>query len=212
MKVQQVKKFIEERLIEKISSYGFKLKKSDGYFFVRKTKFGSQIIGGGVRNYDPEFHTSCSVGIRFDEVEEIYSLIIGTSPRIALQSLTLGKAYSEYLNVNNFSFTIIKEEDVNKWVDEIVLFLDQFGFEFFDKYYSLADLDILFNNDIKHQMAGGFRYDELNRACRGIIIAKLVNNPSYDEIIIKYRKIISEHSLKENFEKVITFLSEYSKE
>ncbi len=84
------------------------------------------------------------------------------------------------------------------------------GFQVFEEFNSYESLDKLYNSDVYDKF--GFRFSEIERAYKGILFAKLVDNPEYNNLVIKYRNRIS-HMIemeKEKFEKMVVFLSNSS--
>jgi hypothetical protein len=205
MILKELKKQIKELLTTRLTSF----KQKKGNEFVRKGSYGLDFIGFGITEHYPNFKIGFYLGQRMEIIEKLFNEILPEFTEFPDSTVTIG-LYGDYIFEDQNEFIIKDESDVIDWIETLVTYLSTTGLHFFDDYNDLDSLNFLFNSTPEKILKYHDRID--TRACKGIIIAKLVENTEYNQLISSYRKTLENHFFKENFEKVVEFLSCYSKE
>ncbi len=211
MKAGELKKHIQEKIKEKLNPLGFK--KSENWYYIYETGFTSSILISSL-NYDNSFPTSFSIAFGFVGVDKI--LISATLGNEESKNKKIGGQIfirqQELFDQGKYpikAYDIYTLEEANQAIQEsLYYFLNSVIPEYSE--LNIQDLESKINlNDV-------FTNDRFlsNKLKYGLILAKLVNNPSYESLKIKYRELLKDWSDwdKLELEKVIEFLDNHSQE
>jgi len=210
MDYKEVKQRLKKEFTNIFMKYDFKGKSSSqGCEFKSEQEYTSKIIGYGIRNYVNEFKTGCYLGIDIHIIQKIEKKIFEGS-----YYGTLSSGIADYFGVVNYDFTIRNEQDIAVWMEIVSKFYIEFAEPFFSKFQDVADVDVLLNANPKE------RVPELNdlgqHIIKGLISAKLNDNPNYDELKAYYQSEVESkfkgHFLYDNCMKVIAFLDSHTTE
>ena len=211
MNYTEVKKKLKKEFENILKPLGYK-PKSDAQgceFGLIKDNY-QYIISYGVANYIDEFKTSCVIFISNKIIDKIVKLSLNDDITYTL----LACRYADYLGVVNYYYDIIEIEDINNWIPKVKDFLFGFAFDFFEKYNSINELDIFFNTTPAEKTI--YSYDLSTKIINSLIVAKLNNNPKYNELMNYYKSEIENkfqgYFMYEKCMKVINFLEKYTSE
>lgn len=210
MNYREVKQKLKKEYTQLLKPLGFKGKSdSQGCEFSLVNKDSTCAIGYGIVNYIDEFKTGCFLGIGMHKIQNIEKNIFDGS---FYDTLSLG--ITNYFNVVNYDFTIKTDDDITEWMKIVSKFYFEFAEPFFNKYNSVADIDTLLNTNPKERVP---ELDDLGgHIMKGLISAKLNNNPNYRELREYYKNEVEDkfkgHFLYDNCMKVIDFLDVHSTE
>ena len=100
-------------------------------------------------------------------------------------------------------YDIYTEEDVNKMVSEVSVYFIEEALPYLESVSSIEKLEEITNTELNPW-----------KKSIGLILAKLVNNPEYENLKSKYRELLKDWSDwdKQELEKVIDFLDSHSQE
>lgn len=211
MNYKEVNKILKKEFEKILKPLGFKgrLGLQGCRYSVNKNNF-INTIAYGVTNYIDEFKTSCTIGIGNKIFHSIQNTAIGEEVSYS----TVSCRYADYLGVVNYDFTIINDSDINEWMKLVSKFINEFALDFFERYNSLNELDILFNTDPTKKIV--YSYDLSTRIINSVIAAKLNNNPKYNELRDYYKSEVENkfqgYFMYEKCMKVIDFLDNYTSE
>jgi hypothetical protein len=121
---------------------------------------------------------------------------------------------SDYFKDINYRFKIASLNDVKEWSTIAKKFYHEFAVPFFEKYKSVDAIDKLLNEKPSEKV---IYCDDLGwRIIKGLISAKLNNNPKYNELRDYYRSEVESkfqgYFIYEKCMKAIDFLDKHTRE
>ncbi len=191
MNKTEARQLMMKYLIPQIEKYGFKERgRGTEFEIVRKVKSGEDVIMGGFTDYNPQQEIIYGTGKRD---RRIIDILLKLQDSGAIMSLPVNKktysisvTYSLLNKIYTGSYMprMETEQDVEKCVNIMVDFLINTAFPILENFEDLREIDKMINGDepwttdwrMPHTL-GGYFYE--NR----LIIAKLVNNPRYEDLI-----------------------------
>jgi hypothetical protein len=190
---------------------GFKAKSGlQGCRFTIHNREFVNSLSYGIVNYIDEFKTSCTIGVG----NKRFHLIQSTAIDEDVSYSTVSCRYADYLGVVNYSFEIRNEADITEWMKLAAKFINEFALQFFEKYNSINELDLLFNEEPSKNII--YCYDLSIRIINSLIAAKLNNNSKYNDLRDYYRSEVESkfqgYFMYEKCMKVIDFLDKYTSE
>ena len=191
MKKQDVKKEIQQALLTEFATFGFE--KYYGQLGVlRKTKHGFDCISIGLYEYIGQYQYSPSFGVRVNEVEEIFNQFSDID--LTDQKMTRSALMSMDKITSEYNIDILKEGDALIGLVKIKPVIIDKAFKFFNECNTVAKLDNYLNNKI-NKSGKFYGFDTYQR---GLIAAKLNNNPDVKQLIISYSEIANNWHPNEN--------------
>ena len=179
--------------------FGYIKEMSDGFFY--EFAFSSA-------SYDTCFPTTFYCGIGLQNVKIILSKIFPEYAVVPENAYPIvfslhQKSLFEANKFPIFKYDIYTEEDVNEMVNEVSAFFISEALPYLESISSISQLEQITNTELNPW-----------KKSIGLILAKLVNNPEYENLKSKYRELLKDWSdwNKQELEKVIVFLDSYSQE
>ncbi|MBN1924978.1 MAG: hypothetical protein JW798_04015 [Prolixibacteraceae bacterium] len=209
-----VKKELKSNFDKFLKPLGYKSKvDSQGCQFEIIDKEQLFFIGYGVRNYIDEFKTGCYIGITIVKIAKIQQFILEENSTSGLRG-TLGSGMADYFNVVNYNYHIKTQHDIELWMQIVKRFYNEYAVPFFEKYNSVSAIDKLLNDDPSKRVK--YSDDLAWRIIKGLIAARLNNNPRYHEIKAYYSNEVEAklpgHFMYAKCRKVIEFLENHTRE
>ena len=137
------------------------------------------------------------------KIEDVYEPIVGKSYKQTLGA-EIGVIYSssDGRKVTNDSLHLLleKDEDIPEVVNTLKKYYELIAKPYFEKYSTLEAIDDIMNNPpFEHNPAhvgGTFA----NRYMKGLIVAKLVDNLNYENLVSTYNEAIKRTMNEESIE------------
>ena len=195
VKAQEVKDRISASLTLQLITEGFTYKKSTNEY---KRTDGDYTYFFRIEQVLWSDHYSINVHLEIShkKVETIVENILGKQRHKFTIGNTIDriKASPDGRVVVNgdLGFVILFEGDIEAAIETLYEYYTNIAKPYFKKYSSLAALDDIINNEpFEHCPAqvGGMFYE---RCLKGLIVAKLVDNPRYGELVAIYNEEIKE--------------------
>ncbi|SOE20420.1 hypothetical protein SAMN06298216_0913 [Spirosomataceae bacterium TFI 002] len=211
MNYSEVKKELKKEFESFLKPLGYKSKTDpQGCDFGKLSINSLNRIGYGVANYIDEFNTSCYLKICNEQIQNIEGEIF--EEKGIYDTLSTGMA--TYFNEINYRYKIKSQEDIIEWGKIVRKFYEEYAVPFFEKYNSLDAIDKLLND---HPTEKVIYLDDLGwRIIKGLIVAKLINNPKYNELRVYYKSEVESkfqgYFMYEKCMKTIDFLETHSQE
>jgi len=193
MNFKKTKKTIIDEIAGSVKSAGFKYDKNDE-FFIKDIPGGIDTFYFLTANYGIEFRFDLFWGVRIDRIADIYNMVTDKTEEYFRFSHVLANhlgALIEHIDNANDSircdpkrYTILKEEDVAEVIDKALTDIRKYIMPYFEQNVTVERMDQILNRKPKEYTVHNSTY--LNRAMMGLIAAKLVNNPRYDELVSIY--------------------------
>lgn len=215
MNYSEVKKELKKEFESFLKQLGYKSKTDpQGCDFVLIKHYYVLHIGYGVANYIDEFNTGCYIGSGILPIQKILYKIEDVSQVADSYGSTVGSGTSDYFNETNYRYKIKTEEDIKEWGKIVRKFYEEYAVPFFEKYNSVDAIDKLLNEYPAEKV---IYCDDLGqRIIKGLIAAKLNNNPKYNELRDYYKSEVESkfqgYFMYEKCMKTIDFLDKHSYE
>lgn len=215
MNYSEVKKELKREFEKQLKPLNYKPKgNSQGCEFTKITNFGNQALGYGVANYIDEFNTALYIGINISDIQKIAALILEDSDFHCKLCSTIGSGTDNYFNELNYRYKIKIEDDIKEWGEIVRKFYEEYAIPFFEKYNTVDAIDKLLNDNPTEKV---IYLDDLGqRIIKGLIAAKLNNNPKYNELRDYYKSEVESkfqgYFMYDKCMKVIDFLDSHSQE
>ena len=179
-----------------------------GVAFYRKTTLGYDIILMASRNYGYVFPTGCSLLKTSTLLARINQKLLGEEyGNVKEGNIVLNYSYRNFIHQDDSDVVDIESDaDIAEFKTKVLHFLDTVGWDFLDSYGTLKEMEDLINRDL----VAPFFYiaDTGVRATHGLILAKMVGNPSYLNLIEEYRVLLKEwpDQIRAELEQCVAYL------
>lgn len=211
MDIISAQTFFVKQLIPFFKEWGFEY--IDTYSQFRKTdKMGFKNVILSISQYEDEIWIEVTLGIRKDEVERISQPFLSNLSDFRNQTTTISISLGKLNQNPYFRYKAENEEDLEVCAEELTKFMTEEGMIFLESKNSLQELDLIFNKLPKRPIL--YVHNQDYRFFKGIVLAKITNNPKYDELVeLYYRTLIHQkanESIQDNFKRLTAFLVHYS--
>ncbi|MDR2992409.1 MAG: hypothetical protein LBV11_00995 [Bacillus cereus] len=209
--VKQIVKKEYELLLNPLNYRG----KNDlqGYEFRFINDFIVYKIGYGIVNYIDEFNIGTYISLSVISIDNIQQIILNEE-RIIENYATIGTNISSYFGELNYRYHIKTIEDVKEWGKIVRKFYNEYVLPFFEKYSTVEAIDKLLNDNPSEKVI--YCSDLSWRIIKGLIAAKLNNNPQYNDLRNYYKSEVESkfqgYFMYDKCMKVIDFLDKYTSE
>jgi len=210
-KSKEIKERIAHEFGEFLSQDNFLYKKT-GNEFVRAQNEFTDIFNMLLTAWSDHYSLDVRLYISHKKVEKIFDSIVGKSHKLTIGNTIerIAKSPDGRQVVNgNMYILLLQSEDIDAAVETLNGYYKNFAKPYFERYHSLEAInDIINNQPFEHCPAHiGGNLDE--RCMKGLIIARLVNNPNYEQLLAAYdeaiKRTMNEKSI-ENYYKVREYL------
>ncbi|AUS06130.1 hypothetical protein [Pseudotamlana carrageenivorans] len=203
-KLEKIKSIVLDSRLSKIGfkrwKYRYLNKKDDFYYSFMFT----------IYDYNDIFPSNFSYGIGNKTVTKICRLLFPEEYNIPENKYALTMAFHQIQlfeegRYPNLEYKITNENELYDSLNETIKYFETTGFPELIAISNLKQLDKLINENPENPLSG----------YHGLILAKLVNNPDYQNLISVYRNLFkkknwqNEEDIKK-LETVISFLNDYS--
>jgi len=216
VKAQEVKDRISAGLTLQMITEGFTYKKStneykriDGdytYFFRIE-----QILWSD--HYSIDVHLEVSL----KKIEDVLQKIIGKQRFKKTIGNNIGQIKlspdGRIYKVGGLQFILLFEGDIDAAIETLYDYYTDIAKPYFKKYSSLNAFDDIINNEPFEYLPPHFGGGLWNRCMKGLIVAKLVDNPMYDKLVMIYNELIYETESEEfiaNYKQVRDYLATHA--
>ncbi len=192
IKFRDLKAGILESLRPELAMHGFSLNVKHGRFLRRRGDVTDE-LQLQCRDGYPGCRVEPDVGVRFECVEEIFHRTSGFEHKNQKGTSTVGGSIGELSNrpSRRLEFFTEFEAGIPRVVQDVLKIFHEFAVPYFERYGSLRAIDNELNGDprsMTHQ-----RSLPWFRCSTGIIVAKLVARPDYEELASFYLDVMRNH-------------------
>jgi hypothetical protein len=210
----EVKKEIKREFEFFFKPIGYKSRSAlQGCEFIFVNKSTVCKIGYGIANYIDEFNISAYISLSVILIDNIQQVIFVESC-VPSNYATIGSTMSDYFNESNYRYRIKTIEDIKNWCKIARKFYEEYAVPFFEKYNAVDSIDKLLNDNPTEKVV--YCGDLGWRIIKGLIAAKLNNNPKYNELRDYYKSEVESkfqgYFMYDKCMKVINFLDHYTSE
>ena len=212
-KANEIKDKIALRLGDKLAIDGFIYKKTRNEFICQKGDYNYLFILEQL-SWSDHYSVQVRLAISQKQIETILERIIGKQRHKYTFVRDIARIYKspdgrQIVN-GNLAILLIYNEDIEAAIETLEGYYKNIAKPYFERYNSLEEIDDIMNNPpFEHSPAhvGGMLDD---RCMKGLIVARLVNNPKYHDLVAIYDEKIkgtmSAESI-ENYYKVREYLN-----
>jgi hypothetical protein len=211
MNYSEVKKELKKEFKSFLKPLGYKSKTDpQGCRFSFINSKHEYRLGYGVANNIDEFNTGLFGSFCLKSIQQIENFIF--EEESFFDTLLIDK--TSYFKELNYRYKIKTLEDIKEWGIIVRKFYEDYAVPFFEKYNSVDAIDKLLNEKPTEKV---IYLDDLGwRIIKGLIAAKLNNNPKYNELRDYYRSEVESkfqgYFMYEKCLKTIDFLDKHSQE
>jgi hypothetical protein len=192
LKVKEIKEIIAFELGGLMDKDGFIYKKTDNELVCRKGDY-TYIFNMLITYWTTYYSLDIRLFINQKKIEDIYESIVGKSYKQTLGA-EIGVIYSSpdgrKVTNNTLHLLLEKNEDIPVAINTLKEYYELIAMPYFERYSNLEVIDDIMNNPpFEHNPAhvGG---TSANRYMKGLIVAKLVDNSSYENLVSTYDEAI----------------------
>lgn len=210
--IKEIRSDVASQLMRKLSPMGFEYKKSDNEFFLKQNDW-TFIFNMLLTKWSDSVSLEVRLFISQKKIEDIYETVLGKSHRLTLGN-TIQRIYKspdgrQVVN-GNMDIVMSDNEDILAAVESLEGYYENIAKPYYERYKSLEAIDDIINKPpFEHCPAHvGGRFD--NRCMKGLIVARLVNNPKYEHLVTLYDEAIKmtmDSESIESYYKVKNYLS-----
>ena len=180
--------------------------------FRKTTATGFQNVIFSPSFYQNEVWLEVHFGCRNDQIEQIAQQFLFSLPDYRLDADTILISIGKFNGIPHHRYKIRNGDDLHQVGEQIQSFFSTKGFAFLNTSCTLPALDEIFNLAPTEPCL--YMYNQLHRCYKGLITARLNNNPNFNELIDQYRQMLcrqtqNSHELL-HFERLIAYLLHYS--
>src|SRR6218665_269758 len=216
MKYSEVQKELKKEFDGFLKPLGYKTKSgSQGYAFLKANTNDYQKIGFGLSNYEPVYYTGVYSYVGVYSIDKILCESLEMEyVRTILGGGTISTSTSIYFQELNYQFKIQNTADIKQWMQLFEKYYTEHLLPFFNMYNTVEAIDKLLNENPTERV---IHCDDLGwRIIKGLISAKLNQNPKYDELRAYYKSEVESkfqgYFMYEKCMKTINFLDNHSQE
>ena len=211
MDIISAQTFFVKQLLPFFKEWGFEY--IDVYSQFRKIdKMGFKNVILSISQYEDEIWIEVTLGIRKDEVERLTQPFLSSLSDFQNHTTTISVSLGKLNQNPYFRYKAENEEDLEVCAEELMKFMTEEGMTFLEEKNSLQELDLIFNKLPKVPIL--YVHNQFHRFFKGIVLAKITNNPKYDELVeLYYRTLIHQkanETIQSNFKRLTAFLVSYS--
>ncbi len=216
LKAQEVKDGIAAGLSLQMIGEGFSYKKKSNEYQCIEGDFIFSFCIDQLRWSD---HYSIDVRLEISQknVEDILQKIIGKQRFRMTMGNNIGQIKlspdgRKYI-AGGLQFILLFEEDIAAAIETLFNYYTTIAKPYFKKYNTLEAIDDIINNEPFEYLPPHYGAGLWNRCMKGLIVAKLINNPNYDKLVTIYNDLIFETENEEsinNYRKVRDYLATHN--
>jgi hypothetical protein len=184
----------------------FRLNKSEEAFW-RAVPMGRQKLFVPVVDYRPEFVVSLTVGLRIDQVEDVFNLFSGAVGKDQKLTLTTIAPLDYFTGPEEAEYRVVEEAHVNAVVQRLKAVIETAIRPFLEEYQDVASIDRALNVEQRD------RFDitaALSHAMHSVIVARLAGNTAYPELVRGYEEQLAGFlpQIKDQFTRLVAYLDD----
>jgi len=203
LKASEIKKAIAQNFGTRLKSDGYVYNASKNEFYSRKEEF-TFLFNIVQTAWSDHYSLSVRLYISNKQVESTYESILGSSHKLtignSIERIAKSPDGREVIN-GNMAVLLLQDQDIDAAVETLERYYITIAKPYFEKYNSLTELDKLINNPPFDHCPAHVGGSFTNRCIKGLIVARLVDNPKFDEIVTIYDEVIKETMNSESIDK-----------
>lgn len=203
MVLKEYKKLIKDHF--PLKEWKHKVSIQGGYF-IKNAEHIRYDINYGYTNLVDEFRTGWTTRIIFKALEDILIKALSIDTKSGKSTLYMMDTSPDYYNGSrSFEYNIQSETDLVSMYEKLDEFFNVKAPQFYERFKTIDDIDKWFNTTPGKPIEFSSPLVRFNSQ-KGIIAAKLNNNPNYDELVDTYKKLQEGEHFAYEFAQVVEYL------
>lgn len=161
---------------------------------------------------DSDVWVEVHIGGRNHQIEQIAQQFLNVNLMdFRADANTVVISTGKYNDVKYFRYKIHDSDDLHEACASIRNFMNTTGLGFLKKVSQLSEINRLLNRT--PTQPSKYLYNQIHRCFKGLIAAKLTENPRYLQLIETYRKYVHQNGTEtelQNYERLVAYLQYYS--
>jgi hypothetical protein len=194
LKVKDIKEYINSDFGVMMNAYGFEYKRNSNEYF---DKNGDCIYRFNMvlTAWSASYSITVRLWITQKKIEHIYESILGKSHGLTFSQDMIERIYySEDGRKNgkgdDLTISLIIDEDIYPAIDMLKNYYHNIAKPYFEKFKTIEAFDDFINSP-PFEYSPAYVGSYTNERCmKGLIVAKLVNNPNYEKLVTIYDELI----------------------
>jgi len=201
-KSKEIKEKIAWLLNDQLKQNGFVYKKTNNEFISNKSDC-SFIFNMLLTAWSNHYSLGVRLYISQKKIEKNYEDVLGKSHKLTIgntiERICKSSDGREVIN-GNMVILLIHDEDVTAAVETIVKYYNDIATPYFEKYQTLDAINGIMNNPPFEHCPAHVGGNFADRCMKGLIVAKLIDNPQYEHLVTIYDEVIKETKNTESIE------------
>ncbi|MGB0839576.1 MAG: hypothetical protein ACPGXL_05525 [Chitinophagales bacterium] len=207
-----VERLLEKALLDTFIANEFECTRYSPLQFKRRFEGGFESCIFALTENKGKFWIELSFGLRIDDIELLANQFTFILKPYQEETHTIMTSYGRMINQNYFRYKVSNEAEIEKAASTFRSFLEQEGFDFLQSHHSVKHLDELINNEPTD--TSKFIYNASHRCLKGIIIAKMSQNPKFSQLAQLYHQELQKTVMGERvlpgYKRLVTHLAAFS--
>ncbi|MDB4921873.1 hypothetical protein [Mucilaginibacter sp.] len=194
LKVKDIKEYILIHFGKLMTDNGFLYKKTDNEFFCSKGDY-TYIFNMPLTSWSRSYELSVRLFIKQKRIENVYESILGKSHGLTLNQEMIERIYyspdgRKIVKGDGMGIWLVKDNDIINAVDILNIYYNKIAKPYFERFSTLGAFDDFMNNPPFDHSPAYIGSTTNERCMKGLIVAKLVNNPNYEKLVAIYDELI----------------------
>jgi len=190
--VNSLKEMLLELLVPKLSEHGFK-RQGSRESFLRQHADRVDVFQLVFLDGKPGWRIQPNVGVRFDNVENIFHHVSGFEPKYQGDTITVGAPLGVVLGstARGCEFILESNAELASTAKQLIMSFEEIALPYFSNWSNIQTIDSALNDDpslrVPH-LRGGLAWFRCSTA---IIIAKLTVRKDYNRLVSFYGDVMA---------------------
>ncbi len=194
LKNKDIKKSIAEGLGSIIVADEFEYKKTTNEFICKKNNC-TYIYNLLLTSWSTSYSLDVRLWIRQEQIESVYESMLGKSHGLTLSQDMLERIYYSPDGRQNgkgesLTISMATDDDIQPAIETLKNYYKYIAKPYFDRFNTLKDFDSFINSPPFEYSPAYVGINTNERCMKGLITAKLVDNPNYKHLIAIYDELI----------------------
>lgn len=193
-KAQEIKEYIANNLSPVLAKDGFQYKKNRNEFIYQKGDF-KYVYNMLLTAWTNSYSLSVRLFIGQKKIEDIYKIILGVNDDLTFYQDMIERIYytpdgRKIVKGEDLGIWLTQNDDLSKSIEILETYYEKVAKSYFSTFTTIEAFDSFMNNP-PFEYSPAYVGSNTNERCmKGLIVAKLVNNPNYNQLVGIYDELI----------------------
>jgi len=209
LKSKDIKERIMNDFGQFIAADGFIYKKTYNEFFCQKGDY-TYIFNMLVTAWSNSYEIKVRLFISQKKIESIFESILGKSHKLTMSQEMLERIYyspdgRKIVKGDGLGIWLVKDGDIFNAIEVLKIYYKKIAKPYFERFATLEAFDDFINNPPFEYSPAYVGANTNERCMKGLIVAKLVRNPNYENIVAIYDELIKATVSKVNHDSITNY-------